>query len=245
MDKVWQNELKNNKELTIDDLERSARYARDLTNGLVKIKKYPRGVTVFGSARTKEDNYFYQKARELGGKLAKAGHPVITGGGKGIMEAANRGAFEANGQSIGLNIQLPFEQVENPYTTSSLEFNYFFARKVMLTFAAKCYVAFPGGFGTLDELAEILTLVQTHKVPRAPIILYGTEFWKPLDEFFRIQMEEKEKMISVGDRDFYVITDDIDYIVEVANKTEVKTTSAAMEEIKRLEENQTSSGVVF
>ena len=244
MDKVWQNELAENKDLTIDDLERSARYARDLTNGLVKIKRYPQGVTVFGSARTKEDDYYYQKARELGSKLAKNGQLVITGGGKGIMEAANRGAFESNGQSIGFNIQLPFEQVENPYTTDSLEFNYFFARKVMLTFAAKCYVGFPGGFGTLDELAEVLTLIQTNKIPAAPIVLYGTEFWKPLDDFFRIQMEEKEKMISVGDRDLYVITDDIDYIVDIAKKTETKQTAAIIEEIKALEKNSTAE-IIF
>ena len=212
MEQTWLNMFKD-KNLTIDDIERSVRYAKDLTHGLATIKTYPQGVTVFGSARLKPKSHFYGKAYELGEKLAKAGHTVITGGAEGIMEAANRGAFDAGGRSIGLNITLPHEQSANRYTTDNLEFNYFFARKVMLTFSAKDYVYFPGGYGTLDELSEILTLIQTKKVPQVPVILYGSEFWRPLDEFFRVQMEEGDKTISVGDRDLYTITDDIDYIV--------------------------------
>lgn len=246
MEEVWHQELRDSN-LTLDDIERSVRYAKDLTHGLATIKTYPQGVTIFGSARFKPDNEFYKKAYELGAKLAKADHPVITGGGEGIMEAANRGAFEAGGRSIGLNIQLPFEQTLNKYTTDNLEFNYFFARKVMLTFSAKDYVYFPGGFGTLDELFEILTLIQTHKIPRAPIILFGSDFWRPLDDFFRIKLEEKEKAISVGDRDLYTITDDIDYIVNVANDTETKDVAAVIEQITN---NQTvvdnaASGIVL
>ena len=176
MEQVWMNELARNKSLTLEDIERSSRYAKDLTAGLETIKTYPQGVTVFGSARLPEDNPYYIKARELGQKLAEAGHPVITGGGNGIMEAANRGAFEKGGRSIGLNIQLPMEQTLNQYTTDHLEFHYFFARKVMLAASSKVYVYFPGGFGTIDEFSEIITLMQTKKIDHVPIFLFGSDF---------------------------------------------------------------------
>jgi uncharacterized protein (TIGR00730 family) len=230
MEQMWLKRFKD-ENLSIDDIERSVRYAQDLTKGLATIKTYPQGVTVFGSARLKADSEYYKKAYELGMKLAQNKHAVITGGGNGIMEAANRGAFDAGGRSIGLNIKLPHEQTLNPYTTDNLEFNYFFARKVMLTFSAEAYVYFPGGFGTIDELSEILTLIQTHKVPPAPILLYGSSFWQPLDAFFRTEMEEKEKTISVGDRAIYTITDDIDYIVKVANETDTDDTETKMQKI--------------
>lgn len=227
---VFQNWMngENGDDLSMEDIERSMNYARDLTNGLKTIRTYPQGVTVFGSARFTEDNFYYQKARELGQVLAKNGHPVITGGSYGIMEAANRGAFEVGGRSIGMNIKLPNEQAPNVYTTDSLTFNYFFARKVMLTFSAEAYVYFPGGFGTLDELSEILTLIQTKKIPQAPIALFGKKFWEPLDEYFRVQMEEVEKTISVGDRDLYMITDSIEEIVKMANDADTHDTSEIM-----------------
>jgi len=230
MDEIWYHELRG-KNLTLEDVERSVRYAKDLTQGLETIKNYPQGVTIFGSARLSEDDKYYKKAYELGAKLAKAGHPVITGGGDGIMGAANRGAFEAGGRSIGLNIHLPHEQTLNKYTTDNLEFNYFFARKVMLTFSAKDYVYFPGGYGTLDELSKILTLIQTKKIPHSPVILFSTEFWKPLDDFFHTQMENDEKFISAGDRDLYTITDDIDYIVNVANDTQTRNVASVIEQV--------------
>ena len=223
MEEVWLDDLRKNKELTLDDIERSVRYAKDLTQGLTKIKTYPLGVTVFGSARLKEDSPYYIKARELGQKLAKAGHTVITGGGNGIMEAANRGAFESGGRSIGLNIQLPKEQTLNQYTTDNLEFHYFFARKVMLTFSSKVYVYFPGGFGTIDEFSEILTLIQTKKIPPAPMILFGSDFWKPLDAFFYWKMEKETATIGTGDRGLYTITDDVDQIVQIADQAETHT----------------------
>ena len=230
MENIWLENLRHEKDLTIDDIERSLRYARDMSRGLTKVKTYPQGVTVFGSARLTEDSPYYAKARELGQKLATAGHPVISGGGNGIMEAANRGAFEAGGRSIGLNIQLPNEQTLNQYTTDNLEFHYFFARKVMLTFSSKVYVYFPGGFGTIDEFSEILTLIQTRKVPAAPMILFGSEFWKPLDTFFANQMETQLKTISPGDRSLYTITDDVDYIVEVANQLKPHETGEVIEQ---------------
>jgi uncharacterized protein (TIGR00730 family) len=256
MEEIWIKEL-NNKNLTLDDIERSVRYAKDLTKGLATIKQYPQGVTVFGSARLGENNDFYKKAYELGAKLAQNGHPVITGGGPGIMEAANRGAFDNHGQSIGLNIKLETEQDLNPYVTDTMEFHYFFARKVMLAFSSKIYVYFPGGFGTLDEFSEILELVHTAKVPPAPIFLYGSEFWKGLDEWFAGKMSEWQlietsatnEMNEMGAenpaqnrpadagitkhsaRELYKITDNIDEIVAAANAIEPRTVEGVMADI--------------
>ncbi len=225
------NELSRHKGLTVEDIERSSQYARDLTAGLEKIKTYPQGVTVFGSARLPETNSYYVKARELGQKLAQAGHPVITGGGNGIMEAANRGAFEVGGRSIGLNIQLPREQTLNQYTTDHLEFHYFFARKVMLAASSKVYVYFPGGFGTIDEFSEILTLIQTRKVEQVPIFLFGKEFWEPLDAFFYWKMEKEAGTISPDDRRLYTITDDIEAIVTTANEVATRQPSELIAEV--------------
>ncbi len=194
--------------------ERVDRIEKEFTDGFNLINEYHYTVTVFGSARVTESHPDYQRARELTGKLAKEGFAIVTGGGGGIMEAANRGAFEANGKSVGLNINLPHEQVLNPYTTESLAFRYFFARKVMLVYAASALIVFPGGFGTMDEMFEAITLVQTGKMPSLPIILVGTEFWKPLDEFIRGHMLA-EDLISPGDEVLYHMTDDLDEIVQI------------------------------
>lgn len=188
------------------------RIEKEFKAGFEVINKYHYTVTVFGSARFLEDNPYYKKAREVGAMLAKEGFTVITGGGGGIMEAANRGAYEAGGKSIGFNIKLPHEQQLNPYTTESMPFKYFFARKVMLVYAASALVCCPGGFGTFDELFEVITLVQTGKMPPVPIILVGSDFWKPLDNFIRTQMLDKLGVISHGDEELYTITDDIDEI---------------------------------
>lgn len=222
MDKIfeqWIDELKRHGLRRID-IDRSAAYARDLIAGLSTMRSYPQGVTVFGSARTKERNHFYKKARLLGAKLAENGHTVITGGGPGIMEAANRGAFEVAGKSVGLNVILPHEQNVNPYLTHTFEFRYFFARKVMLCMSAKMFVFFPGGFGTLDELSEVLTLVQTGKMPRVPIILFGKSYWRGMDKFFLKKMY-KNKLISKKDMDLYMITDDVRKIVKIANELNI------------------------
>lgn len=225
------NELARNKSLTLEDIERSSRYAKDLTVGLETIKTYPQGVTVFGSARLSEDNPYYIKARELGQKLAEAGHPVITGGGNGIMEAANRGAFEKGGRSIGLNIQLPMEQTLNQYTTDHLEFHYFFARKVMLAASSKVYVYFPGGFGTIDEFSEIITLMQTKKIDHVPIFLFGSDFWKPLDAFFYWKMEKEAGTIGPNDRALYTITDDVNVIVNAAGNVSPRQPSELISQV--------------
>ena len=149
-------------------------------------------VTVFGSARLAEGTPFYEEARKLGGLLAESGFATITGGGPGIMEAANRGALEAGGMSVGCNIDLPHEQRPNPYLRRVVTFYYFFVRKVMLVKYSFAFVVMPGGFGTLDELSEALTLIQTKKIENFPIVLMGVDFWKPMMDFF------EERLLSRG-----------------------------------------------
>lgn len=199
------------------DLERSKAYARDLTQGLKIVRTFPQGVTVFGSARLAQNHKYCQKARELGQKLAQNGHAVITGGGPGIMEAANHGAYEYGGRSIGLNITLSHEQHPNPYLTDTLQFRYFFARKVMLAMSAKVYVFFPGGLGTMDEFSEIIILMQEGKMPKMPVFCYGKSFWRMLDKFCQTKMLPLG-LISKRDLNIYKLTNDIDEIVAAANK---------------------------
>jgi len=212
----WLDAIANEK-LNEEDVDRSLRYAKDLEQGLAKVRTYAQGVTIFGSARLPEDGKWCQLAEKLGFLLAQNGHAVITGGGPAIMQAANKGCYEAGGRSIGLNIQLPHEQHINPYVTDTIEFRYFFARKVMLTISSKVYVFFPGGFGTLDEFSEVLILMQEGKMPKMPMFLIGKSFWKPLDKFFETKMQ-KMHLIKANDRKIYKITDDITEVVKAANK---------------------------
>lgn len=165
-------------------------------------------ITVFGSARFTEDHLYYQKAQEFGKRIAESGMTTLTGGGPGLMEAANRGAFENGGQSIGCNILLPFEQKENPYLSLSITFEHFFVRKVLLVKYSYAFVIMPGGFGTMDEFFETLTLVQTKTINKFPIILFGKEYYQPLMEVLR-QMQE-EKTISAEDLDLVLFTDDVE-----------------------------------
>lgn len=170
-----------NIQLTSQEIEdnlnqRKNRIIDELKEGISAIRNYPKSVTFFGSARTKSSDKAYKQARYLAGKICREGYAVITGGGPGIMEAANRGTFETCGYGIGFNIELPFEQVINPYVTHGVNFHYFFTRKLAMTFSSEAYVYFQGGFGTLDELFEIITLIQTKKIPKVPIILVGKKF---------------------------------------------------------------------
>jgi len=174
-------------------------------------KVYP-GVTIFGSSRTKPEDPDYQKAERLGKLLAKAGFSVITGGGPGIMEAANKGAKNAGGYSVGLNIRLPMEQEPNPYANIRLEFRYFFVRKVMLAKYSVAFVFFPGGFGTMDEMFEILTLVQTKKIRPVPIVLVDKQFWKPLLSWFTKTLIPENK-ISSSDLEIFKVLDEPEEIV--------------------------------
>lgn len=163
-------------------------------------------VSVFGSARTPEDNAFYQSAKELGAMLVKAGYGVITGGGPGIMEAASKGAYEAGGSSMGLNIELPMEQHPNPYQNESLSFRYFFVRKVCFLKYSSAVIVYPGGFGTMDELSEVLTMVQTGKINMIPIIFVGKTFWGGLCDWFKNQLVAGG-MISPEDMNLFKVVD--------------------------------------
>ncbi len=165
-------------------------------------------VTVFGSARTPKTDRYYKATVELAKGLAKNKLAVITGGGPGIMEAANRGAAAAGGKSVGLNIELPHEQKGNPYANLPLHFHYFFSRKVCFVKYSVAYVFMPGGFGTLDEFFEVVTLVQTERVPRCPLILFGREYWTGLLRWMKMQMQDKNKFIGPADLDLFTITDD-------------------------------------
>ena len=174
-------------------------------------------VTVYGSARTPVTDKFYDKAEKLGGILAKAGYAVITGGGPGIMEAANKGAYQAGGISVGLNIELPHEQKPNPYQTISMSFEFFYARKVMLAKHSVGFVVFPGGFGTLDELMEILTLVQTQKMRSIPIFLIQTDYWKGLLDWMKTTLVTFGT-IAADDLDLFKLIDDVEQIPEELKK---------------------------
>lgn len=199
------------------------RIMAEFVSGFELLRKYGCAVTVFGSARTKPSDPYYKAAEALCAKLAKKNFAVITGGGGGIMEASNVGAFKVGGKSVGLNILLPFEQKLNPYVTESLTFDFFFSRKVMLAFASEAYVYFPGGFGTMDELFELITLIQTKKIEKIPVILYGADFWEPMMKFFKTKMLKEYKTVSQDDLDLMVIVDDVEeaykYIIKaVGNK---------------------------
>jgi len=186
------------------------RIMSEFVSGFELLRNHGLAVTFWGSARLTPKDPHYKMAEALAAKLAKKGFSVISGGGPGIMEASNVGAFKVGGKSVGLNIQLPFEQKLNPYTTKSLNFDFFFSRKVMLTFASEAYIYFPGGFGTLDELFEILTLIQTKKIEKLPVVLIGSEFWNPLIKWFEKELLKKYKTISKEDLDLFAVFDDID-----------------------------------
>lgn len=198
------------------------RIMSEFVQGFELLRRHDLAATFWGSARTKPDDPYYKAAEELAAKLAKKDFSIISGGGPGIMEASNVGAYKVGGKSVGLNIQLPFEQKLNPYTTESLNFDFFFSRKVMLAFSAEVYVYFPGGFGTLDEFFEIITLIQTKKIERIPVVLYGREFWEPLITFFKQHMMKKHKTISPEDVELFHLVDSVDeaykYIMKAVPK---------------------------
>ncbi len=192
----------------------------ELSKGYDLIKKYPKTVSILGSARFTEDNRFYQLARSLASQIVKKlNYAVVTGGGPGIMEAANRGAYEAGGISLGITIKLPKEQMTNKYVTESADFEYFFDRKALLFFYAQAYIYFPGGFGTLDEFFELVTLIQTNKVERRPVILVGSDFWKPVLELIDEKLSREYKTISAEDEKIYKIVDSEDEVLEIMQKS--------------------------
>lgn len=202
--------------------EKVHRIDREFTQGFEFINNYAKSVTFFGSARFTENNVHYQQARTLAQKISELGYTILTGGGGGIMEAANRGAYEIGNPSVGLNIRLAKKQGSNAYTTDSIQFDYFFARKVALSFAAEAYIFFPGGFGTLDEMFEILTLIQTRKIRKVPIILVGHDYWDDLQVFIKNVMYGRHRTINLEDMDLYTITDDAEEILEIVKKVPIK-----------------------
>lgn len=204
------------KRLSIADLERANAYAKDLGQGLQIVRSFPQGVTVFGSARLAQDSKYCKMAYNLGRLLAENGHAVITGGGPGIMEAASHGAYEIGGRTIGLNITLAHEQFPNPYLTDCITFEYFFARKVSLAMAAKVFVFFPGGFGTMDELSEVLCLMQEGKMPKMPVFLVGKDYWKAFDKVIGKMI--LMRLVNIRDAGIFKITDRLSDVVDAANK---------------------------
>lgn len=195
------------------------RIVSELVDGYEFLSGQKKEITVFGSARTKPGTQYYTEAERLGKLLAKEGYTTITGGGPGVMEAANKGAFEAGGASLGLNIELPHEQRINPYVKHGLGFHFFFTRKVMMTSPSQAFVVFPGGFGTLDEFFEVITLIQTGKMPQVPMILMGKEYWGMLDQFIRKEVLEHHEAIEKSDLDLYTIVDSAAEAMRIIRKT--------------------------
>jgi len=211
--------VKDNDRYVIDSMNpdeswRVFRIMSEFVDGIETLSKLPSAVTFFGSARAQPQDKYYMLAKELASELAGQGFAIITGGGPGIMEAANRGALDAGGISVGVNIELPFEQKPNPYTNVQLTFRYFFVRKVMFIKYAIGYVIFPGGFGTLDELFEALTLIQTDKIRPFPVVLFGSEYWSGMIDWLNKTMVEN-KMIRPEDMSIFTVTDSIPEVVKI------------------------------
>ena len=233
-------------ELSDKDIkQRVARINHDFAKAFKILQNHTDTVTFFGSARFEEDNPYYKKARELAGRISRELQlTVVSGGGPGIMEAANRGAREACqipkhahkdlktalvcGDSVGLAIELPHEQKTNKYVHHSADFYYFFSRKVALAYAARAFICFPGGFGTMDEFFEVLTLKQTHKIPNIPIILVGSDFWTPLLSFIDKTLYKHASAIDKKDMDLYVLTDDFDEIVRIVDSAKLESLKAEL-----------------
>ena len=202
----------NQNQYVIDHLSsgeswRMFRILSEFVDSIETMASLPKGVSIFGSARVQPGSPVYNQAEELGRRLVEAGFAVITGGGGGVMEAGNKGASEAGGHSVGLNIQLPFEQMPNPYANVRLDFRYFFVRKVIFVKYSVAYLVMPGGFGTLDELSEALTLIQTHRIRPFPVILMGSQYWNGLVDWLREQ-QLGNGLISPDDLDLFRVMDD-------------------------------------
>lgn len=210
--KTW-NEIKTNDSWAI------FKVMSEFVDGFEKMSRIGPCVSIFGSARTKVGDKYYKLAEEISFQLTQQGYGIITGGGPGIMEAGNKGAHRGNGISVGLNIELPFEQKDNPYIDrdKNLEFDYFFVRKVMFVKYAQGFVAMPGGFGTLDELFEAMTLIQTHKIGKFPILLVGTEFWNGMLDWIKQVLLEQHGNINESDLELFHVVDTAEEVVEIIN----------------------------
>jgi uncharacterized protein (TIGR00730 family) len=221
-------EKKDWPEIRTSDSWATFKIMSEFVEGFEKMSRIGPCVSIFGSARTKPDHKYYILAEEIARKLVHAGFGVITGGGPGIMEAGNKGAFEVGGKSVGLGIELPFEQFVNKYVDRDkmINFDYFFVRKVMFVKYAQGFIAMPGGFGTMDELFEALTLIQTHKVARFPVVLVGSEYWKGLIDWIKTTMGEQERNINMEDLELFKLVDTADdavnYILDYYADMQIK-----------------------
>ncbi len=210
---------KGDSEFIHSDPWRVLRIQSEFVDGFDTLAGIGSCISIFGSARTRPDDYYYKATEKTAALLAKNGMGVITGGGPGIMEAANKGAFEADGISIGCNIELPFEQEPNKYQNISMEFHYFFVRKMIFMKYSVGYIIFPGGYGTLDELFESLTLAQTDKIEHFPIALYGSKYWEGLTGWIDEYLLEKHQTISSEDRKLFKVVDTPEEAVDYISKT--------------------------
>jgi uncharacterized protein (TIGR00730 family) len=217
VEKVPTRQMKQWAELKGENSWTMFKVIAEFVDGFEKLNTLGPCVSIFGSARTKPDDKYYQLATDIAARITEEGFGVITGGGPGIMEAANKGAYLKGGLSVGLNIELPFEQNHNPYIDpdKNLDHRYFFVRKVMFVKYAQAFVVMPGGFGTMDELFEVLTLIQTKKITPVPVILVGSEFWSGMKGWIKNVMFDEFKTISEKDLDLIPITDDIDEIIKI------------------------------
>jgi uncharacterized protein (TIGR00730 family) len=206
--------MSDNNNFIREDPWRIFRIMAEFVDSFQTMSQVGPAVTIFGSARTKPTELYYRAAHDIAKGLAKHNLAVVTGGGPGIMEAANKGAEKNGGKSVGLNIELPHEQSGNRYANIPVHFHYFFARKVCFVKYSLGFVYMPGGFGTLDELFEVLTLVQTQRIPQFPLILFGREYWKGLIAWMKTRLE-KDALVSPGDLDLLKITDDVDEVIAI------------------------------
>ena len=211
------DKLRNWNEIRTNDSWAIFKIMAEFVEGYEKMARIGPCVSVFGSARTKPDNPYYQAAEKTARLLVESGYGVITGGGPGIMEAGNKGADESGGKSVGLNIVLPFEQSCNQFVNHPVDFDYFFVRKVMFVKYTQALITFPGGFGTLDELFEVLTLIQTKKIARKPVILFGSKYWTGMKEWIKTSMLDDEHNISPEDLDLIPITDSPEEAIKIIN----------------------------
>ncbi len=205
------------------DEEKLKMIRTEFQKGIDVVNKINPSVTFYGSTRIKEGEPYYQKVKNLTFRIAKElNYAVLSGGGPGIMEAANRGAFEAGGKSVGLTIKLPREQIHNPYITDEIAFNFFFTRQSAMSYSTEVCVFCPGGFGTLSELFEILTLEQTNKIGRIPIILYGSDFWNPIDKMIKENLLKDHHTVYETDTELYMIKDNEDEIIEIIKNSKIR-----------------------
>lgn len=219
----------NNEEIIAEDLKLEE-VQKEFKNGLETIRKFNPSVTFYGSARINEGGEYYEKTRNLAYRISKElNYAVFSGGGPGIMEAANRGAFDAGGKSVGLTIRLPREQGTNPYVTDEIPFNFFFTRQNTMSYATEACIFCPGGYGTLSELFEILTLKQTNKIGKVTVILYGSDFWNPIEEVIKSTLLNKFNTIEEKDLNLYKIVDSEDEILEIVKNSKIRTGEDALE----------------